>query len=319
MEVLLRFLYGTTAVMAVPRRSWRWHGSSLHFKIHTWPLIIMSIAILDKVIYFTCFFYGFYINDAELLSSSSASIPTFMWGRWFLWDASIELDLALHHWTRSCASSADNYYLSNKSFLMLSNNLRYGLPLLPFPGTSIIITLLPTYSSYLLNKCPYHFNLLSCTFLDISPTFVVPLILSFLILSSLVIPLIHLNILISTTSNFFSCAFFSARVSAPYIIADLTPVMYIFHLALRRIRRSHTIPDTLFQFFILIVFYAPSPHPSLHSLPIIPYLNEVHLICSCLSFSPSNLSAAFFGSTTFQLLLLVFHHLSLKSILLLRM
>ena len=69
---------GDTAVMAVPRRS---HGSSLHFKIHTWPLIIMSIAILDKVIYFTCFFYGFYINDAELLSSSSASIPTFMWGR----------------------------------------------------------------------------------------------------------------------------------------------------------------------------------------------------------------------------------------------
>ena len=48
------------------------------------------------------------------------------------------------------------------------------------------------------------FNLLSCTFLDISPTFVVPLILSFLILSSLVTPLIHLNILISAASNFFS-------------------------------------------------------------------------------------------------------------------
>ena len=39
-----------------------------------------------------------------------------------------------------------------------------------------------------------------------------------------------------------------------------------------------------------------------------------------LSFSPSNLSAAFFGSTTFQLLLIFFHHLSLlKSILLLCM
>ena len=35
----------------------------------------------------------------------------------------------------------------------------------------------------------------------------------------------------------------------------------------------------------------------------------VHLICSCLSFSPSNLFAAFFGSTTFQLLLIVFHRL----------
>ena len=57
--------------------------------------------------------------------------------------------------------------------------------------------------------------------LDIVPTFGVPLILSFLILSSLVTPLIHLNILISATSNFCSCAFFTAHVSAPYIIAGL--------------------------------------------------------------------------------------------------
>ena len=49
---------------------------------------------------------------------------------------------------------------------MLSNHLRFGLPLLLFPGTSI--TLLPTYSSSLLDTCPYHFNLLSCTFLDVS-------------------------------------------------------------------------------------------------------------------------------------------------------
>ena len=33
---------------------------------------------------------------------------------------------------------------------------------------------------------------------------------------------------------------------------------------------------------------------------------EVHPVSSCLSFSPSNLSAAFFGSTTFQLLVIVF-------------
>ena len=65
-----------------------------------------------------------------------------------------------------------------------------------------------------------------CTFFDISPTFVVPLILSFLILSSFVTPLIHLNILISATSNIFFCAFYTAQVSAPYIIADLTTVLY---------------------------------------------------------------------------------------------
>ena len=61
------------------------------------------------------------------------------------------------HLTRS---SSPYNSLSNKLFLMLSNHLRFGLPLLLFPGSSIPITLLPTYSSSLLNTCPYHFNLL---------------------------------------------------------------------------------------------------------------------------------------------------------------
>ena len=80
-------------------------------------------------------------------------------------------------------------------------------------------------------------------------SFVVPLILSFLILSILVTPLTHLNILISATSNLFSCAFFTAHVSAPYIIAGLTTVLYTFPLTLKLILRSHRIPDILFQFF----------------------------------------------------------------------
>ena len=132
--------------------------------------------------------------------------------------------MRLLHLARYYVSSFDNSF-SDQSFPMVSIHLRFGLPLLLFPGTSIPITLLPTYSSSLHNTCPYHFNLLSCTFLDISPTFVVPLILSFLILSSWLNPLIHLNILISATSNFFSCAFFTAQVSAPYIIAGLTSVL----------------------------------------------------------------------------------------------
>ena len=45
----------------------------------------------------------------------------------------------------------------------------------------------------------------------ISPTFVVTLILSFLILSSFVTPHIHRSILISATSNLFSCALFNAH------------------------------------------------------------------------------------------------------------
>ena len=134
-------------------------------------------------------------------SSSSASYPHFYVGSMCL--------LRRLHLARSCASSPDNS-LSDKSFLMLSNHLRFGLPHLQ-PHH---------YLAYVYVKtCPYHFHLLSCTFLDVSPTFVVPLILSFLILSSLVTPLIHLDILISATSNFFSCDFFTVHVSAPYMIA----------------------------------------------------------------------------------------------------
>ena len=110
---------------------------------------------------------------------------------------------------RHCVSSPGSSL--SMSFLMLSNHLRFGLPLLLFQGTSITITLLPTHSSSpLLNTCPYHFKLglISCTFLDISHTFAIHQIRSFLILPSLVTPLIHLNTLISATY----CDFFTAHV-----------------------------------------------------------------------------------------------------------
>ena len=76
--------------------------------------------------------------------------------------------------------------LSDTSFLMLSNHLRFGLPFLRLPGTSITITLLPTYSSSLLNTCPYT-----------TSTYVPALSSKF------------------PTSNFFSCDFFTTHVSAP--------------------------------------------------------------------------------------------------------
>ena len=96
--------------------------------------------------------------------------------------------------------------LSHKSFLMLSNHSHFGLPLLLFPA--------PPSPSLSCLRIHFLFSIHAHTI----STFVVPLIHSFLILSSLVTPLIHLNILISATSNFFSCAFFIAHVSAPYII-----------------------------------------------------------------------------------------------------
>ena len=98
-----------------------------------------------------------------------------------------------------------------------------------------------------------------------SPTFVFPLILLFLILPSFVTPHIHRSILISATSNFFSCAFVNAHVSAPYISACITTVLYTFPLIFTFILLSHNTPDTLFQLFHPLctpwVTFAPS-YPS---------------------------------------------------------
>ena len=79
------------------------------------------------------------------------------------------------------ASSPDNS-LSHKSFLMLSSPLRFGLPLIfspahPSPSLSCL-------RIRLLFSIHAHTTLLSCTFLDISPDYAVPLILPFLILST---------------------------------------------------------------------------------------------------------------------------------------
>ena len=82
---------------------------------------------------------------------------------------------------------------------MSSNHPRFGLTLLHLPGTSIITTLLPTYYYSLLNT--YNFKLLFCSFVDISPPYAVPPIISFLIVLSLVTPFIKLNISISAISN----------------------------------------------------------------------------------------------------------------------
>ena len=80
--------------------------------------------------------------------------------------------------------------------------------------------------SFLLITCRNHFDLLSWSFFAISPTFLVPLILSFLILSSFLTPHMHHSIRISVTSNLLFCAFSNTHVSAPYTSA--TTVMYTF-------------------------------------------------------------------------------------------
>ena len=66
-----------------------------------------------------------------------------------------------------------------------SKNLFFGLPLLLFPGNSISIIFLPTYSWSLLMTCPYHLSLPSLIFIPNCSTLTVLLMCSFLILSLL--------------------------------------------------------------------------------------------------------------------------------------
>ena len=67
------------------------------------------------------------------------------------------------------------------------------------------------YTSPPFVTCPYHFILPYWTSMDISPTFVVNIIISFLILSIFVIPHIHLHILIYANRTSSSIALFSAN------------------------------------------------------------------------------------------------------------
>ena len=79
------------------------------------------------------------------------------------------------HLTPSCASSPDNYP-SDKSFMMLSNHLRFGLRLLLFhrhhPLSCTHVFLLFS----IINMPGLHFDILSCSVLDIFRTFVVSII-----------------------------------------------------------------------------------------------------------------------------------------------
>ena len=50
MEVLLRFMYGTTAVMAVPRRSWRCHGDpTADWPNPRWPAEVLNMFNVSAV------------------------------------------------------------------------------------------------------------------------------------------------------------------------------------------------------------------------------------------------------------------------------
>ena len=129
------------------------------------------------------------------------------------------MKLLLHPWLSSFN------HASVISLLHASFHLRFGRPLLLFPGMSTSSIHLTMCSSFILLTWPYHFNRFSVILLDACTPLVIPLMCSFRILSLLVTPHFHLNILISFTSSRASCPLVFAQVSAPYSRAGLTTVL----------------------------------------------------------------------------------------------
>ena len=130
-----------------------------------------------------------------------------------------------------------------------SKNLLFGLPLFLFPGNSISIALLPTYSWPLLMTCPYHLSLPSLIFIPNRSALTVPLMYAFLILSFLVTLIANLNIFISAIYISFTCFFVTATVSSRCTIAGLTTELYTFPFTLADILLSQITPDTFLHLF----------------------------------------------------------------------
>ena len=86
----------------------------------------------------------------------------------------------LHRILFSMYSLAPTFPISS---FTTSRNLFFFLPFFLFPGNSISIALLPTYSWSLLMTCPYHLSLPSLIFIPNRSTLTVLLMCSFLIFS----------------------------------------------------------------------------------------------------------------------------------------
>ncbi|MFS8019635.1 hypothetical protein Hanom_Chr15g01406051 [Helianthus anomalus] len=91
---------------------------------------------------------------------------------------------------------------SSKSCLIRSSHVIFGLPLLLLPCTASVSTILTGSDVCLLLTCPNHLSLPSLILSEILATPNLSLKTSFLILSNLVCPHIHLSILIYATSSF---------------------------------------------------------------------------------------------------------------------
>ena len=164
-------------------------------------------------------------------------------------------------------------------FFTTSKNLLFVLPLFLFPGNSISIIFLPTYSWSLLMTCPYYLSLPSLIFIPNRSTLTVLLMCSFLILSFLVTPIANLSIFISATSISSTCFFVTATVSTPYTITGLTTELYTFSFTLAGNLLSQITPDTLLHPFhpACTLFFTSLSQPPLICTVDPKYLNSFTL------------------------------------------
>ena len=209
-------------------------------------------------------------------------------------------------------------------FFHKSRNLLFGLPLFLFPGNSISIIFLPTYSWSLLMTCPYHLSLPSLIFIPNHSTLTVLLMYLFLILSFLVTPIANLNISISATSIFFTCFFVTATISSPYNTAGLTTELYTFPFTLAGNLLLQITPDTLLHPFhpaCTLFFTSLSQLPLsctvypkyLNSFTLGTFVSSIFIVS--LSFPPFMHRYSVFNLLTFIPLLsnAYLHHSSLHS------
>ena len=164
---------------------------------------------------------------------------------------------------------------SSISSFTTSKNLLFGFPLFLFPGNSISIIFLPTYSWSLLITCPYHLSLPSLIFIPNRSTLTVLLMCSFLILSFLVTPIANCSIFISASSISSTCSFVTATVSSPYTIAGLTTKLYTFPFTLAVNLLSQITSDILLHPFhpACTLFFASLSQPPLSCTVYPKYLN----------------------------------------------
>ena len=134
----------------------------------------------------------------------------------------------LRHKIRSCVVWV-LIFINSKSFLIVWLQVVGGRPRPLFPST-ISITFLVMWFSFLLITWPYYLMRFSLSFSSIFVTLNVPRIYSFLIRSILVTPPAHRSILISVVCSFCSSTFLIGQHSEPYKSAGLMACLYTLPL-----------------------------------------------------------------------------------------